>query len=142
MIILITSKCRAVANYIIEKSNEYNEDRTFGKYEMMSCKRLQRLLYFCNVKYMLLQNGEFLFESDFKSLFNFDNVLEQTKDIATFDLIKISNDELWERYYDNNDFEHNQIIPKDEICKFYLDKEIKFLKKDKTLIKKRQKYLI
>ena len=50
----ITSKCRAVANYIIEKSNEYNEDRTFGKYEMMSCKRLQRLLYFCNVKYMLL----------------------------------------------------------------------------------------
>ena len=61
----ITSKCRAVANYIIEKTNEYNEDETFREQVMMSCKRLQRLLYFCNVKYLILHNGEFLFEDDF-----------------------------------------------------------------------------
>ena len=167
---VITSKCRAVANYIIEKTNEYNEDETFREQVMMSCKRL---LYFCNVKYLILHNGEFLFEDDFyawpsgpvipdiyrmfiqlqdgknipryegkrlkltrEEMSIIDKILEQTQELDTIDLINITNvtGGLWEKFYNEYDPEHNQIISKEEICNFYLNKEIKYQKKDKTLI--------
>ena len=57
----ITAKCRAVSNYIIEAVNKYNEDKPIREQVMMSAKRLQRLLYFCNIEYMRKYNGENIF---------------------------------------------------------------------------------
>lgn len=61
----ITSKCIAVANYIIEETNKYNSDKTFREQVFMTNRRLQKILYLCNVVFMMLHNGEPLFEDSF-----------------------------------------------------------------------------
>ena len=61
----ITAKCRAVSNYIIEAVNKYNEDKPIREQVMMSAKRLQRILYFCNIEYMRKFDGENLFDDNF-----------------------------------------------------------------------------
>lgn len=62
---LITSKCRAVSNYIIEENNKYNSDKTFREQILMSSRRLQKILYLCNIQFMILHNGKPLFEDSF-----------------------------------------------------------------------------
>ena len=62
---LITTKCRAVANYIIEETNKFNEDKSLREQVIMSGRRLQKLLYFCNIEYMKIHNGKSFFEDDF-----------------------------------------------------------------------------
>lgn len=61
----ITAKCRAVSNYIIEATNRYNKDKSIQEQVMMSAKRLQRILYFCNIEYMRKYDGENLFDDNF-----------------------------------------------------------------------------
>lgn len=61
----ITAKCRAVSNYIIEEVNSYNKDKSIQDQVMMSLKRLQRILYLCNIEYMIKYNGKNLFDDYF-----------------------------------------------------------------------------
>ncbi len=64
----LSTKCRAVANYIIEQINKYNEGKNPKEQVLMSTKRLQKLLYFCEVEYMIKNNGEPLFTDEFYAL--------------------------------------------------------------------------
>jgi len=48
----LTLKCMAVANYIIDEINKYNEDKPFREKILLSVRRLQKLLYFCETEYM------------------------------------------------------------------------------------------
>ena len=61
---VVTAMCIAVANYLIEKTNEHNEGKTFREKILMSGKRLQKLLYFSDVAY-LVKYGERMIEDDF-----------------------------------------------------------------------------
>ena len=45
--------CLAVADYIIYKTNEYNKQNNSNI--RMTCKRLMKLIYFCDAEYMRLQ---------------------------------------------------------------------------------------
>ena len=48
----MTIMCIAAANYLIERTNEYNEGKVFRDRILMSGKRLQKLLYFSDVAYL------------------------------------------------------------------------------------------
>ncbi len=61
----ISGECRAVSNYIIEKSILLNKDKPLREQVLMSTKRLQKLLYFCDIEYMKLMEGIPLFSDDF-----------------------------------------------------------------------------
>ena len=179
VIMPITRKCRAVANYIIEEINKFNESKSLREQVMISGRRLQKLLYFCNIEYMKIHNGETLFEDYFyawptgpvvpgiyyvfvpisigkyipmiyegekleltsKEKTIIDKVLKQTHELDSRDLINITNINggPWQQLYNEQDPEHNQIIPKEEIYNFYLNKEITTeLQKENvsTLVKK------
>ena len=60
----VTAMCIAAANYLIEKTNEYNEGRSFRQQIPMSGKRLQKLLYFSDVWYMQ-QHGKSMLSDEF-----------------------------------------------------------------------------
>ena len=58
--------CIAAANYLINRTNNYNRQQTLYKDRIsMSCKRLQKLLYFSDVIYMRGNNGDSMFTDDF-----------------------------------------------------------------------------
>ena len=61
----LTSNYIAVANYIVEEIDKYNESRKFQERIIMSIQRLQKLLYFCQIEYMKRNNGKALFKEDF-----------------------------------------------------------------------------
>lgn len=61
----MTKMCIAAANYIIRRTNDYNKDREYCKQISMTCKRLQKLLYFSEIEYMKRNNGKPMFEDDF-----------------------------------------------------------------------------
>lgn len=61
----MTSMCIAAANYLIERTNEYNKGRSCGERIFMTCKRLQKLLYFSDVEHMKANNGLSMFRDDF-----------------------------------------------------------------------------
>lgn len=56
----MTTMCLAIADYIINKTNEINMEREQeGKERIkMSCKRLQKLIFFSDVEYMKRHRGE------------------------------------------------------------------------------------
>lgn len=60
----MTAMCIAVANYLIERTNEHNQGKSFREKILMSGKRLQKLLYFSDVAY-LVKHGERMIEDDF-----------------------------------------------------------------------------
>ena len=60
----MTAMCIAVANYLIEKTNKYNEGKPFREKILMSGKRLQKLLYFSDVAY-LITHGERMIQDVF-----------------------------------------------------------------------------
>ncbi len=62
---MVTAMCVAVANYIIEKVNEFNKGKKYSDQISMTCKRLQKLLYFSEVEYMKRHNGAPMFSDDF-----------------------------------------------------------------------------
>ena len=55
----MTGMCIAAANYLIERTNDYNhaDGRTFLDEIPMTCKRLQKLLYFSEIVYMKRHGG-------------------------------------------------------------------------------------
>ena len=57
--------CVAAANYIIEKVNEYNKGKPFPSQVLMTSKRLQKILFFADVLYMLENNKESMFTDEF-----------------------------------------------------------------------------
>lgn len=61
----LTPKCIAVANYIIEKINDFNRGKVLRQQIFLTTRRLQKLLYFCYVDYMVQNNGALLFEDEF-----------------------------------------------------------------------------
>lgn len=61
----LSLKCMAVADYIIDEINKYNQDKPFRDKILLSTRRLQRLLYFCETEYMIRNNGTPLFEDEF-----------------------------------------------------------------------------
>lgn len=63
----ITPKCRAISNYIIEKINTYNKLKPFKDQIPLHTKRLQRLLYLCDVAYMKRYNGTPMFDDKFNA---------------------------------------------------------------------------
>lgn len=61
----MTSTCISAANYLIEKTNEYNSGVDFIEQISMSCKRLQKLLYFSEVYYMHQHGGQAMLKDEF-----------------------------------------------------------------------------
>lgn len=62
---LLTTKCQAVANYIIDEIDKYNEGKGFREQVFLSTKRLQKLLFFSQVLYMIKNGGKAMFDDDF-----------------------------------------------------------------------------
>ena len=61
----LSLKCRAVANYIIEETNKFNAGKNFREQIMFTTKRLQKILYLCEIEYMKRNNGKVLFDDEF-----------------------------------------------------------------------------
>jgi len=61
----LSLKCRSVANYIIEEINKYNKHKSVREKVFLSTKRLQKLIYFCEVEYMKRNNGKPLFDDEY-----------------------------------------------------------------------------
>lgn len=57
---VVTIMCIAAANYLIARTNEYNEGKDFREKIRMSGKRLQKLLYFSDIEYMKRYNSPML----------------------------------------------------------------------------------
>lgn len=57
--------CVAAANHLIELTNQYNQGKPYGEKISMTCKRLQKLLYFSEAEYMKKYNGKPMFLEDF-----------------------------------------------------------------------------
>ncbi len=61
----ISKECRAVANYLIENINRFNEGKELRNQVMLTTKRLQKLLFLCDIKFMLDNDGTYLFSDDY-----------------------------------------------------------------------------
>lgn len=61
----MTSMCIAAANYIVELTNNYNKGKPYSERIPMTCKRLQKLLYFSDIEYMKMTDGSSMFHDDF-----------------------------------------------------------------------------
>jgi uncharacterized phage-associated protein len=57
--------CIAAANYIINAANEYNKGKSLKEKIFLSSKRLQKLLFFSDVLYMVENNGDSMFHDEF-----------------------------------------------------------------------------
>lgn len=60
----ITQKCIVISNYIIKELNKVNKGKTLQEYIIIK-KRIQRILYICDIEYMKINNGQPLFEDNF-----------------------------------------------------------------------------
>ncbi len=61
----MTVMCTAAANLIIELTNKYNEGKLYSERISMTCKRLQKLLYFSDAKFMQDNHGKSMFNDEF-----------------------------------------------------------------------------
>lgn len=57
--------CVSAANYIIEKTNEYNDSQAYGNRISITGKRLQKLLYFSDIEFMKRNDGVSMFKDEF-----------------------------------------------------------------------------
>ena len=62
---MLTAMCIAAANYLINKTNEFNKGKKYSERISMTCKRLQKLLYFSEVEYMKTNAGNAMFNDEF-----------------------------------------------------------------------------
>ena len=62
---MVTKMCVAAANYIIEKVNNYNAGKPLRSQVFMTSKRLQKILFFADVLFMLENNKESMFSDEF-----------------------------------------------------------------------------
>lgn len=61
----MTIMCVSAANYIIEKTNEYNKSQGYDNRISITGKRLQKLLYFSDVEFMKRNGGASMFKDEF-----------------------------------------------------------------------------
>ena len=61
---MLSEMCIAAANYIIERTNTYNKS-TSDSVILMTCKRLQKLLFFSDIEYMKRNEGRSMFNDEF-----------------------------------------------------------------------------
>jgi len=61
----MTNMCIAAANYIVTLTNQYNEGKPYSEQISMTCKRLQKLLYFSEIEYMKYNNWKPMLKDDF-----------------------------------------------------------------------------
>lgn len=154
---MVSSMCIAAANRIIELTNEYNSGKPDDQRIVMTGKRLQKMLYFCEVEHMKASGGQSMFKDEFyawpsgpvipsvyyqfmqyqngtmdvasgshSALTNtmqkvIDKIFDLTKEKDTVDLVKESHIEggPWHQIYNEEDDQHNRLIPKDKIYDFY-----------------------
>jgi len=62
---MLTVECLAVVNYIIEEIDKFNDGKIYKEQIRLSCGRLVKLLYFCEVEYMKRNDGKPMFEEDY-----------------------------------------------------------------------------
>ena len=63
---VVTEMCISAANYLIERTNNYNSLQTnYGNRISMTCKRLQKLLYFSDIEYMKRNNSDSMFRDNY-----------------------------------------------------------------------------
>ena len=62
---MITEICATATTYIIEKTDKRNRGLKFDECVFMTSKRLQKLLFFCDVQYMLEHNGMPMFPDEY-----------------------------------------------------------------------------
>ncbi len=154
---MLSKMCIAAANYLIERTNTHNSESHILVVPM-TCKRLQKLLYFSDVEYMKRNGGESMFQDDFRAWPSgpvipsvyykymkyqkghmspleepghsplsqamkdaLEYTLQKTWELDTLDLVEISHVDggPWRRFYNDNDPNHEQVIPKCEIYSFY-----------------------
>lgn len=60
----MTEMCIAAANYIIERTNDFNNNHEYGERILITGKRLQKLLFFSDAEFMK-RNGQSMFTEDF-----------------------------------------------------------------------------
>ena len=158
---MITEMCVSIANYIIKQTSAINSKKTFSEQIPMTSKRLQKLLYFCDIEYMKKHDGQSMFEDEFYAwpsgpvipsvYYKFmkfqngvmqpvdyndnldedvkhtiDTILAQTENMDTLDLVDYSHVDggPWAHSYQSDDIDHNQIISKSAIYKFYKERDI------------------
>lgn len=61
---MLSEMCIAAANYIIERTNTYNKENPSTTI-FMTCKRLQKLLYFSEIEFMKRNGGQSMFKDEF-----------------------------------------------------------------------------
>lgn len=61
----LSQECRIVANYIIDEFNKNNKGKPFREQNYLYPRKLQRLLYFCDVEHMKTYNGISMFRDVF-----------------------------------------------------------------------------
>ena len=57
--------CVSAANYIIEKTNEFNASQEYGNRISITGKRLQKLLYFSDIEFMKRNNGNSMYSDEY-----------------------------------------------------------------------------
>ncbi len=62
---MLSAMCIAAANYLIKKTNDFNKGKKYSDRISMTCKRLQKLLYFSEIEYMKSHSGQTMFTDDF-----------------------------------------------------------------------------
>ena len=68
MRVFLTDKIKVIANACIKGVIAYNIKRPFEERVVMSTKRLQKLIFFCEIEYMKKHNGESLFIDEYRAL--------------------------------------------------------------------------
>ena len=48
----MTNKCKTITNYIINEVNLYNADKDLNSTVFLSTKRLNKILFFCDLRYI------------------------------------------------------------------------------------------
>ena len=63
---MLSEMCIAAANYIIERTNAHNIASS-DSIVLMTCKRLQKLLYFGDIEYMKRNEGRSMFTDEYRA---------------------------------------------------------------------------
>jgi len=61
----LSQECRVTANYIIEEVNKYNKEKQLMEQIIMNTRKLQKLLYLCDIEHMKEYDGKPMFSDKF-----------------------------------------------------------------------------
>ena len=156
---MLTAMCIEAANYIINRTNKFNETKKSSAEKIfLSCKRLQKILYFSEIEYMKRHNGRPMFKDEFyawpsgpviPSVYDkfvqyqdgtmypveknqhtpittemeevLGYIFDKTEKLSTKKIVDLSHEKTgpWDQVYDDDDIEHKQIIPKQDMYRYY-----------------------